>query len=203
MEKRLEKAISEYRHAQEERRTAEAVYKEKQKATAAIIDSITAGDGKSRIQALHEAREAIETASEAEAAAKQEWKFAEAVTLSAGQNVANIAVNVFLDAVQAEPKKFAAPVHYKKWKAAFSEILPTDMFYAEAVYNDWINIHFLPAEYNHRAAWACGIGKDGKVEIKPERDKRHPEVTLEEIKAETRQAMQEHAGRLINRMSSI
>ena len=193
MEKRLEKALAEFAQAQEENRNAQEEYKARQNVTKAVIDAICNGNtGKSRIQAMKDNHAAIETASAAEAEAKQAANFATAVLLCAGQNVVNIAANIFLDAAEENEKLRNTPIHYKKWKAEAEKILPADLFFIQTKYNDWLDVSFRKAAYNHDSVWLCGL-KDGKIEIKPERDKRKTETTLAEIKAEVTEGMKQAA----------
>lgn len=191
MNKRLEIAVSEFRQAQDEHRKAQAEYKKTQDVTKAVLDAATYGkEGKERFQALRNADKAINEAGQAENNAKTKANIAQAVLYACGVNVANIAGNVFMDAVKENEKAFSVPVHYKRFKTAFEKVLPDDLFYFDDGRGYSFNVVFRPAAYGHNSAWVYSI-ENGCLKLNDDRDKKKTECTLDDIKREAKQAVKD------------
>lgn len=116
-------------------------------------------------------------------------KIAQAVKLAASQNVANIACNIFVNAVSKDPDKWTIPTHYKKFKDAFYQILDSENFYFSAnTYS--FRIVFRSGEYGHNENWVYSV-KNGCLDLSDDRDKTRNEATLTEIKKEAKQAVKD------------
>lgn len=188
MNTRLEKAISEYRKAQEENRVAQINYKAAQDNTRLIIDNITSGNvGAARFEALKDNKDIINKAVNAENDAKKAANFAQAVLMACGENVADIAANVFIDAVRDNEKDFSMPLHYKKFKSNFEKVLDPEYFYFENSYGCSFYVVFRLAQYGHNSSWAFSI-QNGVLLLEDERNKKKAENTLADIKKEAKKA---------------
>lgn len=184
----LNKAIKEYKKAAAERSAARVAYENAKRNTSVLINAVTDGkSGKDKFAEWNKNRDAINAAGDAENTAKTNYNIACAVVMACGQNVANIANNIFIDAVYKDPEKWKMPTHYKKFETAFYKVLDPEYFYFTAdTYS--FQIVFKLGEYGHREVWTFST-KNGCLDIDETRDKKRSVSTLPEIKKEARQAV--------------
>ncbi len=181
--KNYEKAVKEYRKAVLNNENANKNYNDFQ-------NDITKGCKTFRDKkAVWDAnRETIQKMNLEVTKADRAEKVAQAVKLAASQNVANIACNVFVEAVSQDPDKWTIPTHYKKFKDAFYQILDENFYFSADTYS--FKIVFRSGEYGHNENWVYSV-KDGFLDLSDDRDKTRNEATLAEIKKEAKQAVKD------------
>ena len=190
MNTRLEKAIAEYKKAQKEHSESLKNYNIVQKNTQTIIDRICGSKtGSDKFQAWKDGKTEIDNAATIENEAKQKTNFTQAVLFACGENVADIACNVFMEEYEKNKKDFSMPLHYKKFESNFYKVLPEEYFYFENNYGYSMYIAFRLAPYGHNRSYCMSI-ESGYLK-QDDRDKTKHESTLAEIKKEAKQAFKD------------
>lgn len=176
---KLYKAIQEFNKTVAENTKAQKALNAAENDTCAAFDTYAKNGGLRDPEKRAAYDEILKVNAKAEKAAKQ----ARAVLMASGQNVANIAANIWNENSAA----FSDPVYFKKFKTAFEKLFDPELFYFDSGYGYSMYIYFRVGEYGHNSAYVASI-ENGAVVWDDGRDRKHAECTLAEIKKEARRA---------------
>lgn len=181
---RISRAIKDFEKARKENNAAQDTHKKEAENTKRTIDAIFNG---SYHKTTAEEDAKIKEAGERERAAKEAANLAQAVYLAAGENVANTAANVFIEAATATPEKFSAPTHYKKFENAFSDLLGEDFYFCQSDYSFYI--YFRGGRYGHNSTFVFPK-ENGCIDASNENHRKpRNESTLAELKKDAKNAL--------------
>ena len=162
MNTELLKALDAYKLAQTEYRKAGDALKAAHNNTSAIVDRVFAAGGPAERVEMHKAnQDLLESAGAAENAAKHNNSIAYAVVCVAGENVAQAAANILLQAFNDDPKMAATPTHYKKFKKFCAGLLGDRFYMFNAGYG--LYVHFSDGLCNHDNVCVCDA-KNGLID---------------------------------------
>lgn len=184
MNDRIKKALADFETAQKEYRKAKQAYEKANKDYEDFVSGIRGNvsawiDNKIEIQKKKDA---------AFVKADHVRKLTEVVMWAASQNVVDIAGNVFFEAVKTDPEKYNVPLHYKKFKKLFYEIIPEEYFYFSwSEYS--FTICFSSGVYGKNDRWLFSV-KNGLIALE-DRDVTRKENDLETIRKEAKQAFKD------------
>ena len=180
MNTELLKALDAYKLAQTEYKKAGDALKVAQNNTSAIIDRVFAAGGPAeRVEMRKANRDLLESAGAAENAAKHDNSIAYAVVCVAGENVAQAAANILLQAFNDDPKMAATPTHYKKFEKFCAGLLGDRFHCFNTGYG--FKVNYLDGLYGHNEIWVCDT-KNGLIDT--ERYSQKQIFDYETIKAE-------------------
>lgn len=162
MNKELNLALDAYKLAQTEYKKAGDALKAAHNNTSAIVDRVFAAGGPAeRVEMRKANRDLLESAGAAENAAKHDNSIAYAVVCVAGENVAQAAANILLQAFNDDPKMAATPTHYKKFKNFCAGLLGDRFYLFNGGYG--LYVHFCDGLTAHDNVCVCDT-KNGLID---------------------------------------